>query len=126
MGKSIPQILVVDDDADLINILKVKLESEGFIVLPALDAESALHTLRRVPVDLILLDIMMPRVSGFDFLRAVAKEPSLRGSRVMLLTAAGSSEQINEGLSLGAIDYVIKPFSFPTLLEKIRSILPKA
>jgi DNA-binding response OmpR family regulator len=123
MGKRV-QLLVVDDDADLINILKVKLESEGFFVLPALDAEAAIRTLHQVPVDLILLDIMMPRVSGFDFLKAIAKDPLLRGPKVLLLTAAGSAEQIKEGLSLGATDYVIKPFTFAELLKKIRSNLP--
>ena len=114
-------LLVIDDDADLINILKVKLEAEGYQVLPALDAEAAMRMLHRVPADLILLDIMMPRVSGFDFLRTLAKDASLRGTKVLLLTAAGTMEQIEEGLALGASDYLLKPFTFSELLKKIRS-----
>jgi DNA-binding response OmpR family regulator len=125
MGSTV-KLLVIDDDADLINILKVRLEAEGYEVLPALDAESALLMLHRVPVDLILLDIMMPRISGFDFLRSLSKDAALRDTRVLLLTAAGTTEQIREGLALGARDYLLKPFTFAELLQKIRTNLGRA
>ncbi|HYX84471.1 MAG TPA: response regulator [Gaiellales bacterium] len=104
-------VLVVDDDAHLLRLVKFRLERDGYDVTTAADGERALERIRERPPDLCVLDIMMPRRSGFDVLRELRADARLRAVKVILLTARAQDHDIAAGLGLGADDYVTKPFS---------------
>lgn len=113
------KILVVDDEQDLCEILRFNLESEGFEVDTATSAEEAL--LLTGPYDLLLLDVMMDRMSGFE----MADQLRANGDTtpIIFLTALGSHDDQLHGFGVGADDYVTKPFSFDTVLARIRAVL---
>jgi len=115
------KILVVEDEASMQAGLEYALLKEGFDVELAGDGESALKQARRSAPDLVLLDVMLPRRSGFDVLRALRAEG--RDVPVILLTAKGQELDKVHGLDLGADDYVTKPFSLAELLARIRARL---
>ena len=104
-------VLVVDDDAHLLRLVKFRLERDGYDVTTAADGERALERIRERPPDLCVLDIMMPRRSGLDVLRELRADARLRAVKVILLTARAQDHDIAAGLGLGADDYVTKPFS---------------
>ena len=104
-------VLVVDDDAHLLRLVKFRLERDGYDVTTAADGERALERIRERPPDLCVLDIMMPRRSGFDVLRELRADARLRAVKVIVLTARAQDHDIAAGLGLGADDYVTKPFS---------------
>jgi DNA-binding response OmpR family regulator len=114
-------ILVVEDEDTMIAGLDYALKREGYDVSLAKDGESALAMLRTGAPDLVLLDIMLPRRSGFDVLAALRREG--RGVPVILLTAKGQEVDKVKGFDLGADDYVTKPFSLAELLARIRARL---
>ncbi|HYN90155.1 MAG TPA: response regulator transcription factor [Ardenticatenaceae bacterium] len=114
------KILVVDDDAQLAGIIGFTLRREGFLVLEARDGEAALDVWEREQPDLVLLDVNLPRVNGYEVLariRVAGRTP------VIMLTVRGDEEDVVRGLDLGADDYVAKPFSPKTLLARIRAVL---
>ncbi|HTF89915.1 MAG TPA: response regulator transcription factor [Planctomycetota bacterium] len=114
-------ILVVEDEASMLAGLEYALAKEGYLVHSASDGDSALSAARKSLPDLILLDVMLPRRSGFDVLRALRKEG--RNVPVILLTAKGQELDKVHGFDLGADDYVTKPFSLAELLARIRARL---
>jgi DNA-binding response OmpR family regulator len=114
-------ILVVEDEETMIAGLDYALKREGYDVSLAKDGESALALLRTKAPDLVLLDVMLPRRSGFDVLAALRREG--RGVPVILLTAKGQEVDKVKGFDLGADDYVTKPFSLAELLARIRARL---
>jgi DNA-binding response OmpR family regulator len=116
-----PRILLVEDEDAIVAGLTYALQKEGFEVEVARDGEAGLNRLRAAAFDLVLLDIMMPKRSGFDVLRALRKEG--RAVRVILLTAKGQEADKVQGLDLGADDYVTKPFGLAELLARIRARL---
>ena len=116
-----PHILVVEDEDTMIAGLDYALKREGYDVMLAKDGESALALLRAKAPDLVLLDIMLPRRSGFDVLAALRREG--RAVPVILLTAKGQEIDKVKGFDLGADDYVTKPFSLAELLARIRARL---
>ena len=116
-------ILVVDDQASVRQLLQEYLNEQGYRVITAPEGQSALYTARNDPPDLILLDIMMPRMDGYQFLRAYRKE---RATPVIILTAREEETDAVLGLDLGADDYVIKPFRMRELLARIRALLRRA
>jgi DNA-binding response OmpR family regulator len=118
---SAPHILVVEDEDTMIAGLDHALKREGYDVSLAKDGESALALLRTRAPDLLLLDVMLPRRSGFDVLAALRREG--RGVPVILLTAKGQEVDKVKGFDLGADDYVTKPFSLAELLARIRARL---
>ncbi len=119
------RILVVDDEPDLCDILRFNLESEGFDVECANSAESALSFLDGgLPVSLILLDVMMERMSGYEMARRLRADGN--NTPIIFLTALGAEYEQLEGFSSGADDYITKPFSFPTVLARIRAVLKRA
>ncbi|MFN8482236.1 MAG: response regulator transcription factor [Anaerolineae bacterium] len=116
-------LLVVDDKAGVRNVLRDYLTEEGFRVVTAENGREALYVARHEKPDLILLDIMMPEMSGYDFLRTYRSE---RNTPVILLTARLEETDKVLGLELGADDYVTKPFGMRELVARIRAVLRRA
>src|SRR5512138_2954637 len=116
-------ILVADDKANIRNLVREYLEAEGFHVVIAADGREALYAARAEKPDLILLDIMMPEMSGYDFLKAYRKESE---TPIILLTAKLDETDKVLGLELGADDYVTKPFGMKELTARIHAVLRRA
>lgn len=116
-------ILVADDKANVRNLVREYLEVEGFRVIIAANGREALYAARAEKPDLILLDIMMPEMSGYDFLKTYRKE---RETPVILLTAKLDETDKVLGLELGADDYVTKPFGMKELVARIHAVLRRA
>jgi len=116
-----PRILIVDDEPELVRGLEHNLRFEGYETVSAANGEDAIREAAREPLDLVLLDIMMPRTSGWDVCRALRS----RGIEVpiIMLTARGDVADRVRGLELGADDYVTKPFSLRELLARVRAVL---
>ncbi len=114
------KILIADDDKNILEVLKYNLVNEDYIVLTAEDGVQALEITRREKPDLIILDIMMPGLSGFEVCRILRKEMSIL---ILILTAKVEEVDKVVGLELGADDYMTKPFSVRELLARIRAML---
>jgi DNA-binding response OmpR family regulator len=113
-------ILVVDDEKRLCDLVRAYLTQEGFRVVTAGDGQEALFVARHEKPDLILLDLMMPEMSGYEFIRAYSKE---RDTPIIILTAKLDENDKVLGLELGADDYVTKPFSMRELTARVRAVL---
>jgi DNA-binding response OmpR family regulator len=118
---SAPTILIVEDDAALLRGLKDNFEAQGYDVRTANNGQKGLDSLLENPPDLLLLDLMLPKVTGYDICRA-ARERKL-DLPIIMLTAKGQEEDIVRGLELGADDYVTKPFSIRELIARVRAFL---
>jgi two-component system alkaline phosphatase synthesis response regulator PhoP len=116
-------ILVVDDEKRLRDMLQAYLTQEGFRVVAAADGQQALFVARREKPDLIILDLMMPKMDGYEFLRVHSRE---RDTPVIILTAKLEEHDKVLGLELGADDYVSKPFSMRELAARVRAVLRRA
>jgi two-component system phosphate regulon response regulator PhoB len=116
-------ILVVEDEADLQQILAYNLRQAGHDVVTASNGEAALVLVRQRAPDLIVLDLMLPGISGTDVCRSVKNDPATRNTAVLMLTAKGSEIDRVVGFELGADDYVVKPFSVRELALRIAAIL---
>ncbi len=116
-----PRILLADDDPMIVDALSYQLEKEGFTVLKAYDGQEALELARTAAPHLILLDIMMPKLQGWEVCRILRQEKNT--TPILMLTARGEEMDRVLGLELGADDYVVKPFSFRELLARIRANL---
>jgi len=117
------QILIVDDEPNIVISLEFLMRREGFRVEVARDGEEALTRIRQDRPDLVLLDVMMPKVNGFEVCQAVRADPSLAAVRIVMLTAKGREAEIAKGLALGAAAYVPKPFSTRDLVVQVKSLL---
>jgi len=117
------RILVVDDEIYIVHILDFSLGMEGYEVLTALDGEQALERLKSDKPDLIVLDIMMPKVDGYEVCRAIKANPETQHIPVILLSAKGRNVDQKMGFDVGADDYITKPFSPRKLVERINAIL---
>lgn len=116
-----PRILVVEDDPAILRGLVDNLEGEGHSVCSAEDGETALRTIRKESPDLVILDLMLPKLSGYEVCRTLREEGN--ETPVMMLTARGEEGDRVLGLDLGADDYVTKPFSLRELLARVRALL---
>ena len=114
------KILVVEDEYDIRELLQNYLENEGYQVVTASDGEQALEVFRSSHVDLILLDILLPRLNGYEVCRAIREESDIP---IIMLTALDSEEDQLKGFDLRVDDYIPKPFSMPVLLRKIGAVL---
>ena len=119
-------ILVVDDERDLLDLLRISLEAEGYTVRTALTGADALQHVRSNPPDLILLDIMLDDVSGIDLTAQLKHSPATATIPIILLTAKDTDTDIVVGLRVGADDYVTKPFATPVLAARIEAVLRRA
>ncbi len=113
-------ILVVDDEKRILSLLKAYLEQQGFHVITAVNGQEAIYTARHEKPDLIILDVMMPEMDGYEFMRQHRKE---RETPIILLTAKVDEDDKVVGLELGADDYVTKPFSPRELTSRVRAVL---
>ena len=113
-------ILVVDDNHDNVEILQTFLESRGYRVAAATDGKTALAKLEEVHPALVLLDVMMPGMDGWQVCRTIKNHPDFASVRVVMVTAKGGFEDKFEGMRSGADDYVVKPVDLNELAEKVR------
>ena len=120
---SAARVLVVDDEHALRRLLRLYLEKEGYEVLEAGDGLDALSLLRRGGIDLALVDVMLPELDGFEVVRRIRTES---GIPIILITARGEEAQRIAGLEIGADDYVVKPFSAPEVVARVRAQLRRA
>jgi DNA-binding response OmpR family regulator len=117
------KVLIADDEPNIVISLEFLLRREGFEVLVAVDGEEALAKARAERPDLVLLDVMMPRMNGFDVCQALRADPELASMRVLMLTAKGRETEVSKGLGLGADAYMTKPFSTKDLVAQVRVLL---
>lgn len=117
------RILVVDDEPHIRRVLEVILSSSGFDVVLASDGMQGLDNLGREPVDLILLDLMMPRANGLEILSKIRANPERANTPVIILTAKGQDTDREAALAGGASDFLTKPFSPKKLIARIEEIL---
>ena len=120
------KILVVDDEIYIVHILDFSLGMEGYEVVTALDGEQALEKLKSDRPDLIVLDIMMPKLDGYEVCKAIKSDPETRHIPVILLSAKGRNVDQKLGFDVGADDYITKPFSPRKLVERINQLLGQA
>jgi CheY-like chemotaxis protein len=116
------KILLVDDDTDLAELIKTKLASEGYQVEVAHSGEGAFELAKQVKPDILILDIMLPGVTGYHVCRRIRKDPELYPVGILILTALGEEPEVLHGLEQGADDYLSKPFRMDDLTEKLTSI----
>lgn len=120
------RILVVDDEPNIVLSLEFLMQRAGFEVATAVDGERALDCVAAQPPDLVLLDISLPGISGFDVLERLRGDPAHARLPIIMLTAHGREVEREKGLALGADDYVTKPFSTQALVEKVKGLLDGA
>lgn len=118
------RILVVEDDIKINKLVCTKLQGRGFDVAGCYNGADALEYLKTEKPDLILSDVMMPRMTGFELLENVRKDENLKSIPFILLTSVSQEDDVVRGLEMGANDYMVKPFSFPELLARIRKWVP--
>jgi len=119
------KILLVEDRSDIAELIGFHLEKAGYEVIYAYDGEQALQVLSIQNIDLILLDLMLPKMSGLDVLKSIKLDSLLKGIPVIIESAKGDDADIIQGLELGAEDYVTKPFSPKVLLARIKKIFQR-
>jgi DNA-binding response OmpR family regulator len=117
------KVLIVDDEANIVISLEFLVEQAGYEFRVARNGQEALEQVAAFEPDLILLDIMMPNINGFDVCRRVRKNPAWQTIKIIMLTAKGREVEVNKGLALGADAYIVKPFSTKELMAKIELIL---
>jgi DNA-binding response OmpR family regulator len=112
------KILIADDEPNIVISLEFLMQREGYEVSVARDGAAALEAIRRERPALVLLDVMMPGMSGFEVCQAVRADESLAGVKIVMLTAKGRDVEIEKGLAMGADTYVTKPFSTAELVTR--------
>jgi CheY-like chemotaxis protein len=117
------RVLVVDDEPDVLLLCRVNLEFEGYEVVEAADGEEAMQRLREQRFDVVLLDVMMPKMDGWQVLEAVKADPDLKDLPVVMLTAKVQDQDQIRGWSQGAADYITKPFSPLALSQVLQDVL---
>jgi len=117
------KILIVEDEGDLVKLLKYNLEKEGFRVTYATDGSVALAEVRRDPPDLVILDLMLPGLDGLEVCRQLRRSDKFVRTPVLMLSARGEEADRVVGLELGADDYVTKPFSMREMIARVRALL---
>jgi DNA-binding response OmpR family regulator len=118
------KILIVEDDRFLRELIARKLKNEGYEVLEAIDGEEGLKRIKEEKPDLILLDLILPGIDGFEVLAKAKEDPDTTQIPVIILSNLGQREEVEKGLKLGAIDYLIKAHFTPgEIIEKIKNIL---
>ena len=116
-------ILVVDDEKDIVELVAYNLEREGYQIAKAYDGHQALRYLRENQPDLVILDLMLPGISGLEICRLIRKKPETEDLPIIMLTAKSDSVDKIMGLEIGADDYLTKPFNIRELLARVRAVL---
>lgn len=117
------KILIADDEQNIVISLEFLMKREGFEVSVANDGEEALARIRSDAPDLVLLDVMMPKKTGFEVCQEVKSDPALQAVKILMLTAKGRDTEVAKGLAMGADAYMTKPFSTRELVAKVKSLL---
>jgi DNA-binding response OmpR family regulator len=120
MGK---RILIADDEPNIVVSLEFLMKQRGYDVLVVNNGEDALKAVGEFGPDLILLDVMMPRLSGYDLCQKVRENPAWQGIKIIMLSAKGRDVEVTKGMAIGADAYVTKPFSTKELMAKVREML---
>ena len=117
-------ILVVDDEPFILRSLTFILKKEGYTVYSATNGKEAMSLIEKVgKPDLMFLDVMMPKMNGFEVCQLIQKDPKYKDIYIILLTARGQESDKDKGLALGADDYITKPFSPSKLIQKVKDVL---
>ncbi len=118
-----PKLLVIEDERSLSDILKYNMEKEGFEVATAADGQEGLNRAQLMQPDLVVLDLMLPVIEGYEVCRQLRSDPKTQAARILMLTAR--SDEVDEivGFSMGADDYVTKPFKIKPLVHRIKALL---
>src|SRR5258706_1505825 len=123
---SMKRVLIIEDDRDIVELVRYNLANEGFHVSSANDGSTGLSTLKKTPPDLLLLDLMLPKLSGLEICREIRRDDSLNRLPILMLTARGEEADRVVGLEMGADDYVTKPFSPRELLARVKALVRRA
>ena len=123
MMTSSPSVLIVDDEQDILELVRYNLMREGCTVFGAESGEAALEVVRTQSIDVILLDLMLPGIDGLEVTRRLKADAAWRHIPVIMLTAKGAEADVVTGLELGADDYVTKPFSPRVLMARLRAVI---
>ncbi len=117
------KVLIVDDEPNIVLSLEFLMEEAGYDVRSVTDGQEALDAVREEVPDLILLDIMLPKLDGYEICREIRANPQCKEVRVIMLTAKGREVDQEKGLAFGADEYITKPFSTREVVEKVKQIL---
>ena len=120
-----PRVVIADDDPDIRRLVEMTVTNAGCDVTVASDGEEALERVRDSVPDLVILDVLMPRMDGWEVARALKSDPATREVPVMFLTSRGQEHDVLEGFDSGAVDYMVKPFSPRELQVRVRAVLAK-
>ena len=118
-----PVVLAADDDADILGLITFRLERSGYTVVQAHDGEEALALARSAKPDLAVLDVMMPKLDGFELTRRLRADEATKMMPIILLTARAQEADVQEGFEAGADDYIRKPFSSQELRARVQALL---
>ncbi len=121
-----PKVLVAEDEQDILELIRFTLEFNGFEVVTASNGAEAVDRARQTRPDLILLDVRMPRMTGYEACQTLKAAPDTQAIPVVFLSARGQEADVQHGLSLGATDYILKPFAPDELPARLREILSDA
>jgi len=119
------KILLVDDETDFVDVVRTRLEAHQYKVIPAYDGEEALEKIKEEKPDLIILDIVLPKLNGFDVCRKLKIDDNYKDIPIIMLTAKFQKSDIEFGKAMGADAYIVKPFEPEVLVEKMRELLKK-
>ncbi|MFH1238934.1 MAG: response regulator transcription factor, partial [bacterium] len=119
------KILVVDDEASVVKLIRFLLEKHGFEIYIAYDGQESVEVAEQVLPDLIIMDIMMPKMDGIEAMKILKKKDSTKDIPMIVLSALGQEGEVATGLESGAMDYLVKPFNPKDLLERVNNVLGK-
>ena len=120
------KILIIEDDKFLKELIAKKLLKEGFEIEEAIDGEEGLRKIKEAKPDLVLLDLILPGIDGFEVLKNIKEDPKLSLIPVVILSNLGQRDEVEKGLSLGAVDFLVKAHFTPEeIIEKIKTVLAK-
>lgn len=120
MGK---KILIIEDEVELVEMIKMRLEASGYDVISAYDGEDGLDKARKQGPDLILLDLMLPKMDGYQVCSALKKDKNYSSIPIIMLTARAQKSEMKLGMDLGANAYITKPFEPPMLMASIKELI---
>ena len=119
------RILIADDEPNIVVSLEFLMRRQGYDVRVATNGEGVLAAVSEFAPDLILLDVMMPRMSGYDVCQKVRENPAWQGIRIVMLSAKGRDIEVSKGMAVGADAYVTKPFATADLVAQVQALLPE-
>jgi phosphate regulon transcriptional regulator PhoB len=124
--KKMKRVLLIEDDRDIVELVRYNLEREGFQVSASTDGSTGLQQVRKTPPDILLLDLMLPKLSGLEICKEIRRDEELNRLPILMLTARGEEADRVVGLEMGADDYVTKPFRPRELVARVKALLRRA